>query len=42
MAAIEAPLREPHTRTADLRGAASAREVTDFVSARLSRKGTSR
>jgi tartrate dehydrogenase/decarboxylase/D-malate dehydrogenase len=42
MAAIETSLREPHTRTADLGGTASTREVTDFVSAQLSRERTSR
>jgi tartrate dehydrogenase/decarboxylase / D-malate dehydrogenase len=42
MAAIETSLREPHTRTADLGGTASTREVTGFVSAQLSRERTSR
>ncbi|MFC7597402.1 tartrate dehydrogenase [Terrabacter sp. GCM10028922] len=41
MAALEASLREPHTRTADLGGTASTREVTDFVIALLA-PGTSR
>jgi tartrate dehydrogenase/decarboxylase / D-malate dehydrogenase len=42
MAAIETSLREPHTRTADLGGTASTREVTDFVIAQLSLERTRR
>jgi tartrate dehydrogenase/decarboxylase / D-malate dehydrogenase len=42
MAAIEDSLRDPRTRTADLGGTASTAEVTDFISAQLSRGGVSR
>ena len=42
MDAIEASLLEPATRTADLGGTASTRQVTDFVSAQLSRERASR
>jgi Isocitrate/isopropylmalate dehydrogenase len=42
MGAIEESLRDPRTRTADLGGTPSTAEVTDFVSAQLSRAGVSR